>query len=48
MDIASKIEDLFGSLHTRIIHELSANPDMTVQTLLDKLTGLPLHVVEEQ
>ena len=48
MDIARKIKGLFGSLHTRIIHELTANPDMTVQTLLDKLTGLPLHVVEEQ
>ena len=51
VDIASKIENLeneFGSLHTRIIHELLANPDMTVQTSLDKLTGLPLHVVEEQ
>ena len=50
VDIASKIEyleDWFGSLRTRIILELSAKPDMTVQRLLDKLTGLPLSLRKE-
>ena len=50
MDIASKIENLedqFDSLRTRIMCELSAKPDMTVQTLLDKLSGLPMFLKEE-
>jgi hypothetical protein len=50
VDIASKIEtleDQFDSLRTRIRLELSAKPDMTVQTLLDKLTGLPLCLRKE-
>ena len=50
VDIASKIENLedqFDSLRTRIMLELSANPDMTVQTLLAKLTGLPLSLRKE-
>ena len=49
-DIASKIENLedqFDSLRTRIMLELSAKPDMTVQTLLNKLTGLPLSLRKE-
>ena len=44
VDVASKIENLvdrFDSLRTRIRLELEAKPDMTVPTLLDKLTGLP-------
>ena len=44
VDVASKIENLvdrFDSLRTRIRLELEAEPDMTVPTLLDKLTGLP-------
>ena len=44
VDVASKIENLidqFDSLRTRIRVELEAKPDMTVPTLLDKLTGLP-------
>ena len=32
--INENLEVPFGSLHSRIIHELLANPDMTVQTLL--------------
>ena len=50
MDIASIIENLenqFCSLRTRIIRELSDKPDMTVQTLLDILTGLPLSLRKE-
>ena len=50
VDIASKIENLedqFSSLRTRIICELSAKPDVTVQTLLDKLTGLPVSLKRE-
>ena len=50
VDIARKIENLedqFGSLRTRIMLELSANPDMTVQTLLANLTGLPLSLRKE-
>ena len=49
-DIAKKIEileDRFGSLRTKIRLELEAKPDMTVQTLLDKLTGLPLSLRKE-
>ena len=49
-DIAKKIEileDQFGSLRTKIRLELEAKPDMTVQTLLDKLTGLPLSLRKE-
>ena len=47
--IASKIENLdqFGSLRTRIMFELSAKPNMTVQTLLANLTGLPLSLRKE-
>ena len=50
VDIASKIENLedqFDSLRTRIMLELSAKPDITVQTLLAKLTGLPLSLRKE-
>ena len=50
VDIASKIENLedqFGTLRTRIMLELSAKPDMTVQTLLANLTGLPLSLRKE-
>jgi hypothetical protein len=50
VDIASKIKTLeyqFISLQTRIRLELSANPDVTVQTLLRKLTGLPLSLRKE-
>ena len=50
VDIASKIEtleDQFGSLRSRIMLELSSKPDMTVQTLLDILTGLPLSLRRE-
>ena len=50
MDVGSKIETLenqFGNLRTRIMLELSAKPGMTVQTLLAKLTGLPLSLRKE-
>ena len=50
VDIASKIEnleDLFNNLQTRIIKELSANPDITVQELLNQLTQLPLSLRRE-
>ena len=50
MDIASEIENLedqFDSLQTRIIHELSAKPDMTVKILLSNLTSLPLSLRKE-
>ena len=50
VDVASKIENLedqFDSLRTRIMCELSAKPDMTVQIVLDKLTGLPLSLRKE-
>ena len=49
MDIASKIEkleDQFNSLRTRIMNELS-RPDITVQVLLNQLTGLPLSLRRE-
>ena len=50
VDIASKIENLedrFNILQTRIIKELSANPDITVQELLNQLTQLPLSLRRE-
>ena len=50
VDIASKIENLedqFNSLRTRIVNELLANPDITVQTLLPNLRGLPLSLRKE-
>jgi hypothetical protein len=50
VDIAIKIETLehqFDSLRTKIMLELSAKPDMTVPTLLAKLTGLPLSLRKE-
>jgi hypothetical protein len=50
VDITSKIEtleDQFISLQTRIRLELSANPDVTVQTLLAELTSLPLKLRKE-
>ena len=50
MDIADKIEALenqFDSLHTRIKSELCATPDITVETLLDTLTRLPLALKKE-
>ena len=50
VDIASKIEnleDLFNNLQTRIIKELSANPDVTVQELLNQLMQLPLSLRRE-
>ena len=50
LDIANKIETLenvFDGLRTRIIIELSALPDITVQKLLDKLTCLPLSLKKE-
>ena len=50
VDIDNKIENLedqFDSVRTKIRLELSAKPNMTVQTLLDKLTGLPLSLRKE-
>ena len=50
VDIASKIENLedqFNSLRTRIMNELSTKPDITVQVLLNQLTGLPLSLRRE-
>ena len=50
MDIADKIETLetrFDSLRTRIKSELSTKPDVTVETLLDTLTSLPLLLKRE-
>ena len=49
VDIASKIENLedqFNNLRTRIMNELS-RPDITVQVLLNQLTGLPLSLRRE-
>ena len=49
-DIADKIEALetqFDSLRTRIKSELSAKPNITVETLLDTLTSLPLALKKE-
>ena len=50
MDLADKIETLenrFDSLRTRIKNELSAKNEITVETLLDTLTSLPLSLKKE-
>ena len=50
VDVGSKIEtlvDQFDDLRTRIMNELSVNPDVTVQTLLGQLTMLPLSLRNE-
>ena len=50
VDIASKIENLedqFNNLRTGIMNELSTKPDITVQVLLNQLTGLPLSLRRE-
>ena len=50
MNMASRIENLedqFDNLQTRIIKELSTNPSITVQEILDKLTRLPLSLRKE-
>ena len=50
MEIANKIdnlEDQFNNLRTRIMNELSTKPDITVQVLLNQLTGLPLSLRRE-
>ena len=49
-DIADKIEALetqFDSLRTQIKSELCSTPDITVETLLDTLTSLPLLLKKE-
>ena len=50
VDIADKIESLenrFDSLRTQIRSELCATPNITVETLLDTLTSLPLALKKE-
>ena len=50
VDIDSKIEtleDQFNNLRTRIMNELSTKSDITVQVLLNQLTGLPLSLRRE-
>ena len=50
VDIARKIENLenqFDDLQTRIIVELSANPDITVKEILNQLMHLPLSLRRE-
>ena len=50
VDIASKIENLedqFNNLQTRIIDELSTEPGITVQKILNQLMQLPLALRRE-